>query len=748
MPHFIYIIIALAIVLCAHLFLNNSAASGRDCFLTLKHQMTLFLVGLLGGFFWVLLFVSIQLSQILPQNLEGKTLQVAGRIVSLPERKDHAIKFTFHITTLNGFHDNHRVLLNWYGATPNLLPGDQWSLAVRLKRPHGFANPGSFDYEAYLFSHRIGATGYVVSAENNRLLNHARYHQLLNRWRGRIQNKIVQLTQDQLLWQLLPALVVGSRQFVTAEQWTVLQQTGTNHLIAIAGLHIGLIAGFIFFLIRWIWRCIPFLALRIPDQVAASCFSLFTAIIYASMAGFPVQTQRALIMLSVVLFSLMLRRITLSLSVFCYALLLVLILNPLSVMDVGFWLSFVAVGTIFYAMKGRIHISWQWIRVQWVIMLGLFPWMLWFFQQVSLASVLANMIVVPWFGVVIMPCVLFGAVSLLFSSILSRWLFYVALKNLQLIWILLKFMARFNYILLIHLAILHLWILFSLVLAVILLLMPKGFSGRYLASFFLLPLVFVFPKNISYGNMRFTLLDVGQGLSSVVETQHHVLVFDTGPKMSPDFDTGAAVVVPYLRQMHISTIDLLMISHLDNDHIGGAQSIILSMPVSQVMSSARLPFDVNNFQYCHRGERWNWDGVKFEVLSPMQNKIYLGNNSSCVLHVMAKNQRVLLTGDIEKPAEKTLLSENLKSTILVAPHHGSITSSTQKFVLAVDPSDVFFPIGYRNRFRFPSVVVKRRYQGVGAKTYDTAYSGAIEIYTDLNLYRFSHHHLWGFDVTH
>ena len=428
MPHFIYIIIALAIVLCAHLFFKN--------------KMTLFLVGLLGGFCWALLFVSIQLSQILPKNLEGKTLQVVGRIVSLPERKDHAIKFTFSISTINGFHDNHRVLLNWYSATLNLLPGDQWSLAVRLKRPHGFANPGSFDYEAYLFSHRIGATGYVVSSENNRLLNHARYHQLLNRWRGRIQNKIIQLTQDQSLWQLLPALVVGSRQFVTAEQWTVLQQTGTNHLIAIAGLHIGLVAGFIFFLIRWCWRRIPFLTLRIPDQVAASCFSLFAAILYAAMAGFPVQTQRALIMLSVVLFSLMLRRITLSVSVFCYALLWVLILNPLSVMDAGFWLSFVAVGAIFYAMKGRIHISGHWIRVQWVIMLGLFPLTLWFFQQVSLISVLANMIVVPWFGLVIMPCVFLGAVGLLVSNTLSRWLFCTALKNLQLIWILLKFISR------------------------------------------------------------------------------------------------------------------------------------------------------------------------------------------------------------------------------------------------------------------------------------------------------------------
>ncbi len=240
----------------------------------------------------------------------------------------------------------------------------------------------------------------------------------------------------------------------------------------------------------------------------------------------------------------------------------------------------------------------------------------------------------------------------------------------------------------------------------------------------------------------------------MIQTQHHVLIFDTGSRFTPDFDTGSAVVVPYLRQMNIRKIDILMISHLDNDHIGGAQSIIASVPVTTVFSSAQLPFSVSNFQYCHSGEEWRWDGVDFTVLSPLQNKTYLGNNSSCVLHIVANDQSLLLTGDIEKKAEKKLLPDNLKSTILIAPHHGSVTSSSQKFVLAVDPHYVFFPVGYRNRFRFPSLVVKQRYQTLGVGMYDTAYRGAITAYLGgysesivPSLYRVWHKHCWGFDVT-
>jgi competence protein ComEC len=225
------------------------------------------------------------------------------------------------------------------------------------------------------------------------------------------------------------------------------------------------------------------------------------------------------------------------------------------------------------------------------------------------------------------------------------------------------------------------------------------------------------------------LLDVGQGLAATVQTHAHMLVFDTGPRFGKTFDTGAAVVEPFLRQQGVDTIDKLVVSHGDNDHIGGAASLLQHISVSETISSVPDRLPMTSAVGCHAGQSWEWDGVRFDMLSPFGT---LGNNNdnSCVLRVSAPDGSALLTGDIERPAEHVLAEHYgvlLKTDLLVAPHHGSLTSSSPAFLNLVTPSYVLIPVGYLNRYNFPNPEVLRRYRALGIQILDSANHGAISV---------------------
>jgi competence protein ComEC len=225
-----------------------------------------------------------------------------------------------------------------------------------------------------------------------------------------------------------------------------------------------------------------------------------------------------------------------------------------------------------------------------------------------------------------------------------------------------------------------------------------------------------------------TLLDVGQGLSAVVRTESHTLVFDAGARFRTGFDLGEVAVAPYLRASGVSRIDRFIVSHGDNDHIGGARHLLDTFEVRSLLTGVPqelAPFDP---EPCRRGQRWRWDGVEFAILHPA--KSLDDNDGSCVLQVKTGGGTLLLPGDIERAAEAELVEhygERLRAQVLVAPHHGSKTSSTAAFVEAVDPELVLFPVGYRNRYRFPHAPVLRRYRQAGARLMGTARDGAIEV---------------------
>jgi competence protein ComEC len=233
--------------------------------------------------------------------------------------------------------------------------------------------------------------------------------------------------------------------------------------------------------------------------------------------------------------------------------------------------------------------------------------------------------------------------------------------------------------------------------------------------------------------VRLTVLDVGQGLATVVETRSHVMVFDAGPSYRSGADAGQLVVVPYLQSRGIHRVDALVASHDDDDHKGGASSVVAALDVEQtivgpsVRSLGPGAERAGAWVRCRAGRRWVWDGVSFEWLHPGAGPYERDNDSSCVLRVSSGEHRFLLTGDIEVAAEAEVLTTARLGPveIVVAPHHGSRTSSSPAFVAATRPRWVVFSVGHRNRWGFPAPAVVARWERVGAHTLRTSASGAI-----------------------
>lgn len=689
-----------------------------------------------GGFLWTLLHAHLILASGLAPELEGRDLLVEGVIVSIPEHLARGTRFEFHIDSMT--HEGEawpspgRVRLSWYQGGEELHAGEHWRLQVRLRRPHGFANPGGFDYEAWLLRKQLRATGYVRGEEHHRRLDEAGNGAPLQRLRQYLGQGIADSLERGEFHGIVTALAIGDRQGILQEQWEIFRRTGTSHLIAISGLHIGLVAGMVFFALRWAWSRCGTLAARLPAPQAAAVAAILAALVYAALAGFSIPTRRALIMICIVMAAILWQRQRSLRETLMAALLGVLILDPLAVMDGGFWLSFCAVATILFGMSLRVGAGgwwWRWGRLHVLVTIGLAPVLILLFQQLPLVSPLANFIAVPWVSVAVVPLVLLGTLLLTPLPAAGGMLLWLADRLLALLWPVLASFAASD----------HLqwtqhtppgWALAAAAVGVILLLAPRGVPGRACAVLWLMPAVLLKPGAVDEGAFRLTLLDVGQGLAAVVRTRDHVLVYDTGARFSPGFDAGSAVLLPYLRHQGVTAIDTLVISHDDNDHIGGAAALAGTVTVRRVISGMPASVPWWPASDCHSGAAWRWDGVDFEILHPPRDTALRGNDLSCVLRIGNGNAHVLLTGDIEARSEATLLTlaaDRLGAEILVAPHHGSRTSSSPSFIAAVAPVHVLVPAGYRNRWNHPHPEIVERYRASGASVYETARHGAIVI---------------------
>lgn len=701
-----------------------------------------------AGFFWAAWLAQGRLADALPVAWEGRDLELSGVIASLPQERDYGVRFEFDVEEVAtpGAQVPSRILLTWYhtqAADKTILApvraGERWRLKVRLKRPHGAANPHGFDYEAWLLERNLRATGYIrQEGPNQRLEKLAggvayRIHAL----RETIRDRFREALAGRPYAGVLIALAIGEQQAIPPDQWRVFTRTGVNHLMSISGLHVTMVASLAYLLLYWLWARSARLTLMLAARKAAAVAGAVAALGYALLAGFEVPAQRTVTMLLVVATALWLGRFSAPFHVLAIALAVVVAADPWAVLAPGFWLSFGAVAVMLYVSTGRIgqpSLAGGWWRAQWAVTLGLAPPLLVLFQQVSLVSPLANAVAIPVVSLVVVPITLLGA-ALPFDGLLTLAHQIMAGCMVFLAWLADLPDAVWQQ---------HApppWSVAAALAGTVWMLLPRGFPARWIGVLGLLPLFLAPPPAPPPSALWLTVLDVGQGLSVVARTQTHALLYDAGPGFTLDADSGNRVIVPYLRGEGIRRLDTLVLSHDDADHHGGARSVLAALPVAQAISSLPpahpLLAQTGAATPCHAGEGWEWDGVRFDILHPAaesyaQPKIR-DNDRSCVLKISTPGASVLLTGDIERGGEAALLSRGngaLRSSVLVAPHHGGKATSGQAFVAQVAPQAVIFTVGYRNSFGHPRPEVAARYREAGAALFRSDRDGAVLVKMD------------------
>ncbi len=737
-----WLVALLALIAIAALALLARAAPLRSRAL---RRLVIVAAGAAFGFAWAAGLATMRMNEWLPPELEGRDLIVTGVVASLPQTFERGVRFHFDVegAPADAAHFPARLALAWYtdasaGTATELAvhAGERWRFTVRLKRPHGSANPHGFDYEAWLLERDIGATGYIRPRGERVRLNGLvmQPHYLAERARERIRAKFERALPDHRYAGVLVALAVGDQRAIESTDWQLYVRTGVGHLMSISGLHVTMVAGLFAWFVHLLWRRSTRLMIALPARKAAALGGAVAALAYCLLAGFAVPAQRTLYMLSVVALAIWLDRMQSSSRVLCLALFVVVLLDPWAVIAPGFWLSFGAVALMLYVgvLRSEMHWLTRWARVQWAISLGLAPLLLVLFQQVSLVAPLANAVAIPIVSLVVTPLALLAAVAP------GPWLAEAAHAILTLLMRVLELFDR------LPAAVWEqhappTWTLLPALLGVVWMLAPRGVPSRFLGVVLLLPMYAISPSRPAAGAVWLDLLDVGQGLALVVRTRGHSLLYDAGPSWSAEADAGNRVVVPYLRAQGIRMLDALIVTHQDNDHAGGAASVLHAAEVPLLWSSldATHPLlqSVSARVPCRAGVAWEWDGVHFEMLHPDMSayaRRTRANSRSCVLRITSAYGVALLTGDIEAVDENALLANGsiLAADVLLAPHHGSKTSSTVAFLDAVRAQHVLVAAGYRNRFGHPHPQVLERYEASGARVWRTDLDGAISLRLD------------------
>lgn len=688
-----------------------------------------------------------QLDQRILQVWEGQDIILQGQIEGIPDRREDGTRFRFKIqqAALKESPDKPIkfkgiVRLGWYQDSEIINPDETWQLVARMKRPTGFLNPGGFDYEKWLFTERINATGYIRDEpELNQRLKKSPWWSV-DHLRQSIHHEIQAGVEDKASAAILSALVVAIRTKFDDKQWKLLQQTGTSHLVAISGLHIAVVASFAFLPIMLIWGLFPSLNEKIPRQVAGALAGVIFATAYAMLAGFTLPTQRALLMVVIALLALLVRRHYQPSSVLAIVVIAVLLLDPLAGMTVSFWLSFLAVAMILIILKRQLDpttsrgnsIIMRLVKLQILLSLGMLPLTLFFFGSASLLSPVANLIAIPWVSLVIVPLSLLALVFMPISSFISNGILSVSALAIKWMFVGFELLGNSSLANVTVAEIPNVYLILAFA-GFLFMLLPKGFPARWLGVIAIIPALIFTPQKPEQGEFTFTLLDAGQGMASVVQTKNHTLVYDVGTRYSDTYDLGKLVVVPFLKAKGLTTVDSMILSHNDIDHWGGAEAVLKEITVHEIMSSELSIVNDRKVTICETGQHWQWDGVTFEILSPSEDFLAQAkkdNNRTCVLRVSNDYHSLLLTGDIEKKSEKSLLGNNrntLSSEVITVPHHGSKTSSTKDFLQAVSPKLALIPAGYRNRFGHPKEKVLKRYQRMGIQLMDTINDGAITV---------------------
>src|SRR5688572_1358734 len=685
-----------------------------------------------AGFFWAAGMAHVRMADWLAPELEGRDLEVVGVVSSLPASSERATRFEFEVESSNL---PKKLLLSWHrspwtedGAailTDTVHPGERWLFTVRLRRPHGHVNPYGFDYEAWLLERGIGATGYVRQKGAQRKLGERNSaFDYIEKAREAVRDRFAATLGATPAAGILAALAVGDQRAISAEEWRLFNRTGVTHLMSISGLHVTLVSALAAWLVALGWRRVPAATLRLPARKAAAAAAIAAALGYTLLAGFAVPAQRTFYMVTVVALALWAGRIASPARTLALALAVIVAADPWAPLAPGLWLSFAAVGLIFYVASHEARVL-QWVRMQWAITVGLAPAALLLFGQISVAGPLANALAIPLVSVVVTPLALL-AVILPFPPILESAAWLVEWLLLFLEWCAALPGALWQQ------AVPPLWAAAAAMAGVAWLLAPRGVPWRIAGLALMAPAFSAAPPAPAAGEAWITALDVGQGLAVLVRTASRTLLYDAGPSYGAEADSGGRIVVPLLRGAGIGSLDLMVLSHEDLDHLGGALTVLETLEVRALESSLPVTHALHALvpqsSRCAAGRSWEWDGVRFEFLHPQSGwESARRNNQSCVLRVVAGGGSMLLTGDIERAAEASLSVRSPKSDVLLVPHHGSRTSSSAEFIAAVAPRWAVVPAGYRNRFGHPARDVLERYAAAGVRVLRTDRDGAVRV---------------------
>jgi competence protein ComEC len=653
---------------------------------------------------------------------------------------------------------------------PEIIPGQVWHFTLKLKAPRGLKNPYGFDLEQWMMMQSIHGSGFVShpygELSDRQIWN---FQILVAKLRYLIRQKVTNsLGQKASYAGVISALVMGDQQAISQEDWTVFNATGIGHLISISGLHVTMFAAVGAYFANLVWRRTR-LPLIFPSQKFAALIGFISALIYTFLAGFQVPAQRTMLMVGVVGVYLFLCRVPKAFDIWWWALGIVLLLDPWAIFTPGFCLSFGAVAAILYAMPPKedtSHLDIDLIfleklknslkeacRVQAVVTIALIPLTLWWFFQISLVSPFANAMAIPIVSFLVTPLAMLGVILPWWLGDACLWLAHFFFSILA--WFL-KPMAAFPWAI-IYAAKPNGWLLATGIVGVIIVIRPGPITtswpsrlfGLLLCLSLLLPKQWLLGNGVSKGEFRMLVWDIGQGSAVLIETKNHTLLYDTGP-VSGNFDPGKRIILPYLRARGITEIHQLAISHQDADHVGGLASILESFPVKNSIGSIPENHPLHQhyvknsvpIEPCQAGTSWIWDGVEFYVWHPhetttFEKKFYTGkpNEMSCVIEMRNQHHSVWLTGDVEKGAEQAMVERlnqhedelkkmHQRNIVLMAPHHGSKTSSNPEFVNLLDPNMAFSQSGYKNRYNHPHPSVVARYQLRGITLLDTNLTGA------------------------
>ena len=694
---------------------------------------------LLFGFGFAGLHAASALHRQIPAALEGKAHDLSGRIVGLPLHELRRTRFEFVVdgdarqpAELRG----KRLRIASYDDDPQkrsgLIAGSRWRLQVQLRAPQALRNPGGNDGEKQAMAARIAATGYVLESALARRLAPASG---IDAWRETTSARIAAMPSPSS--RFIRALALGDTRSLGDEDWSRLRAAGLTHLIAISGFHVGLVAGFFALLAATVWWLVPGLCRGVPRPFAAGFGAVAGAFGYAAMTGFALPTLRTAVMIAALVAARCLRRRQRLADTLALGCIVLLLLDPLAVLGAGFWLSFAGVAWLLWCLPAdqgprRWAMVHGFVAAQAVATLGLLPLTVMLFGQASFAGPLANVAAVPWWSLVVIPLALLGVLADALHAGFGVWLWQAAASAFDLLWPVLTRIADSP------LAMAWLpearWFALPLaLLSAFWLLLPRGVPGKPLALLLWLPLLCP-PRDLpQQGEAELMVIDVGQGLSVLVRTAHHSLLYDMGPAMQDGFDAGERAVVPALHALGVRELDAAMLSHGDNDHAGGWPAVAKSFPVAALLAPAGSP--VPGIAQCVAGQSWEWDGVRFRILHPTPWFPYLGNEASCVLRIETAHGSALLTGDIGGIVESKLLHgdpDSVRNDVVIVPHHGSAGSSSEAFVAATRARLAVVSSGAGNRFGHPKPRIVKRWCEAGAEVVDTARAGAVRVWLGRN----------------